>query len=120
MSTKARRKLGIGPASPIRIRCQRGWEENSPGSPVAPRRGLAGHLHISAQRQQAYAVIGVAAPETKEALAKADRENFDPNAKEFRDGKVAEFMHEHHDAQHDQHGNEGGKSKRHNYLVNTH
>ncbi len=41
MMQKARMKLATGPASAMRMRCQRGWPLNSPSSPVGSSPGLS-------------------------------------------------------------------------------
>ncbi len=64
---------------------------------------FARHLDVAAERQQAHAVVGIAAAEADEALAKADGEDFDPDAEKFGDGKMAELVHQNHDAEHDEH-----------------
>jgi len=46
--------------------------------------------------------------ETKKTRSKADRKDFDADAEELGHGKVTELVHEHHDAEHDEHGEKSG------------
>jgi hypothetical protein len=45
------------------------------------QRVLAGHFHVTAQRQGTDAVVGVAFAEAHQALAKTDGEDVNPDAK---------------------------------------
>ena len=77
------------------------------------QRVLARHLDVAAERQGADAVVGVAAAKTSQTFTEADGENIDPNAKPFGGGKVAELVHQDHDAEHDGHRNHRNQKRFH-------
>ena len=75
------------------------------------QRVLARHLDVTAQRQGADAVVGFAAAKAGQPLAEADGEDIDANAKPFGGGKVAELVHQDHDAEHHGHRNHRNDGK---------
>ena len=60
---------------------------------------LAAHFHVAAERNGADAVVGVAAAEAEQALAKSDGENLDAHAQQLGDRVMAEFMDQNHESQ---------------------
>ena len=113
-------KFATGPATPISIRLPaRMRSVNESGVVVRPSGcvgriarlnlpsppSLARHLHVAAQRQQAQPVIGVTPAKAEQTLAEADGEDLHAHAAQLGDGKMAELVHQYHDAEHNQHGN---------------
>ena len=111
-------KLATGPATPMSMRCQRGWAVKEPGSSAAFSRtrcpsidrGFAGHLDVAAEGQQADLVIGVAALDAEKARPEADGKCLDADAAELGDGKMAKFVDHHHHANQDNES-DGGNDK---------
>ena len=108
MRPKARTKLATGPAS--------GDEHALPAGMVVQVAGvvaglfagdLAGHLDVSAEGQGVDAVVGAVAEEADDALAEADGEGLDADAAPLGDGEVAELVHQHHEAEHEEELNDG-------------
>ena len=91
---------------------------NSPGSPVELAGDVAGHFDVSAERKQGEAIVGIAAAPAEEPRAEADGKRFDANAAELGDGKVPEFVHDHHDAEED--GTHQNRKKMHTGLERPH
>jgi hypothetical protein len=71
-----------------------------PGHLVVCR--LAGHLHVTAERQRADAVFGVAPAEADDRRVESELEFEDADADAFGREKVAELVHEHENAEHEQ------------------
>src|SRR5512142_2308129 len=60
---------------------------------------FACHLHVAAERQKADSIIGIAAPEACQALAKAQAEHFHTNLEQLGYGIMAELMDKNQNAQ---------------------
>ena len=80
------------------------------------QRVFARHLHIAAERQRADAVVGIAAAEAGQALAKSDGEDVNPDAAQLGGGIVAKLVHQNHDAEHDGHRNYRDEKRFHKPL----
>ena len=107
-----------GPAMAIRKRCQRGMREELTGIAGALIHGiLAAHFHVAAEGDGADAVVGVAAAEAEQALAKSDGENLDSHAQQLRDGVVAEFMNQNHESQDHRNREHSYKKSRHMICI---
>src|SRR4051812_7520123 len=61
---------------------------------------LAGHPHIPAQRNGAYAVVGFTLAKSRQPGAKSNRKHLDPHTKPFGHGVVAKLMYQDHDSKH--------------------
>ena len=81
------------------------------------QRILARHLDVAAQRQRADAIVGIAAPEAGQALAKADGENVHPDAKRLSGGIMAELVHQDHDPEHNGHRDHRNQKRFHKPLL---
>src|ERR1019366_666907 len=70
---------------------------------------LARHLHVTAQRNGADAIVGLSFLEAQQTLAKADGEHFHPDAEILGSGVVAELVNQDHESEHDPHDEDGMK-----------
>src|SRR5215469_12162335 len=75
-------------------------------SGASVHRVLARHLDVAAKRKSADAVIGIAATESKQALAEAERKDLDAHSAQFGHGVVTELVHQDHYSQHEGHGHD--------------
>src|SRR5271156_1754724 len=73
---------------------------------------IAGHLHVSAQRQQIELVLGLSLAEADDAFAKADRERLYPHAAQLGYGEVPKLVHQDHDAEDDEKFNDCDHNER--------
>ena len=64
-------------------------------------RGLAGHLHKAAQRQQADLVIRLAVLEAEQPRAKAEGECLDAHLEKLGDDEMSQLVHDDHDTDED-------------------
>ena len=102
-------KFTTGPASPMSMRCQRGFAVKAPGSPgdfVGRLLGgvLARHLHKAAQREQADLVVGVAVFEAEQARSEAEGEGFDAYSEQLGHNKMTQLVQDHDQADKDDEG----------------
>src|ERR1035438_783874 len=70
-------------------------------------RVFARHLYVTAERDGADAVVGVAAGEAQQTLAKADGKDFHAHAKIFGGGIMSELMNQNHESEHNAHVKNG-------------
>jgi hypothetical protein len=65
---------------------------------------LSGHLDVTPQGQETYAVIGVASLESDQAAAEPNRKNLNPNSKKLGNRVVSELVNKDHHSQHEEKG----------------
>src|SRR5215471_17247550 len=74
---------------------------------------LASHFYVAAERQQADAIVGLAATEADQALTKAQAESLNPDFEQFGHGIMAKLMNKHQDSQYKDERNDRVREKMH-------
>src|SRR5208282_1975572 len=81
---------------------------------------FARHLYVTAERNGADAIVGIALGETQQTLAEADGKHFYADAEILGCGVVAELMNQDHESKHDSHvenGMKDGQKLRHHSQI---
>src|SRR5208282_1552314 len=81
---------------------------------------FARHLHVTAERNGADAIVGIPFGETQQTLAEADGKDLYADAEILGRGVMAELMNQDHESEHDRHDENGmkdGQKLRHHSQI---